>query len=119
MAVEGRSVPLSRPQRPGTRLSLTEQELMAFLTTFHPSTLVESSAQRIQMVPGRDAVSIDIAAVRARRLRVSGVVLDSHGVSVPSANGALSRAGGLTASSHGFTADTAGRFAVAAVEPGD
>ena len=52
---------------------------MAFLTTFHPSTLEESSAQRIQLMPGRDAVRLDIAAVRARRLRVSGLVLDSHG----------------------------------------
>ena len=119
VAVEGRSVPVAGMQRPGIRLSLTEQQLMAFLTTFHPSTLDESSAQRIQLTPGRDAVSIDIAAVRARRLRVSGLVLDSHGVPVPSANGAFSRAGGLTATSHGFTADAAGRFAVAAVEPGE
>jgi protocatechuate 3,4-dioxygenase beta subunit len=119
VAVEGRSVPVAGMQRPGVRPSLTEQELMAFLTTFHPSTLVESAAQRIQLTPGRDALSVDIAAVRARRLRVSGIVLDSHGVPVPSANGALSRAGGLTATSHGFTADTAGRFAVSAVEPGE
>jgi protocatechuate 3,4-dioxygenase beta subunit len=119
VAVEGRSVPVAGRQRPGVRPSLTEQELMAFLTTFHPSTLVESSAQRIQLVPGRDAVSIDIAAVRARRVRVSGVVLDSQGVPVASANGVLSRAGGLAATSHGFTADAAGRFAVAAVEPGE
>ena len=104
---------------PGFVCRSPSSELMAFLTTFHPSTLDESSAQRIQLTPGRDAVSIDIAAVRARRLRVSGLVLDSHGVPVPSANGAFSRAGGLTATSHGFTADAAGRFAVAAVEPGE
>ena len=70
-------------------------------------------------MPGRDAVGIGIAAVRARRLRVSGLVLDSQAVPVPSANGAFSRTGGLTATSHGFTADAAGRFAVAAVEPGE
>ena len=119
VAVEGRSVPVSRQARPGVRASLSEEELMAFLTTFHPSALVESSAQRIQLAPGRDAVGVDIGAVRARRFRVSGVVLDSQGVPFTSANGALSRAGGLSATSQGFTTDAAGRFTVAAVEPGD
>ena len=80
VAVEGRSVPVTRAQQPGVRVPLSEQELMAFLTTFHPSALVEPAAQRIQLAPGRDAVGIDIAAVRARRFRVSGVVLDSQGV---------------------------------------
>ena len=73
VAVEGRSVPVTRAQQPGVRVPLSEQELMAFLTTFHPSALVEPAAQRIQLAPGRDAVGIDIAAVRARRFRVSGV----------------------------------------------
>ena len=45
VAVEGRSVPVARAAQPGVRAPLTEQELMAFLTTFHPSTLIESSAQ--------------------------------------------------------------------------
>jgi protocatechuate 3,4-dioxygenase beta subunit len=119
VAVEGRSLPVSRAAQPGVRAPLTEQELMAFLTTFHPSSLVESSAQRIQLAPGRDASGVDIAAVRARRFRVSGVVLDSQGVPLASANGVLGRAGSLSATSQGFTTDAAGRFTVAAVEPGE
>ena len=119
VAVEGRSVPVARAAQPGMRASLTEEELLAFLTTFHPSTLVESSAQRIQLVPGRDAVGVDIAAVRARRFRLAGVVLDSQGVPIASANGVLSRAGGLSVTSQGITTDAAGRFTVAAVEPGE
>jgi len=119
VAVEGRSVPVPRAVQPAMRAPLSEQELMAFVTTFHPSALVESSAQRIQLAPGRDAVGVDIAAVRARRFRVSGVVLDSQGVPFASANGALSRAGGLSATSRGFTTDAAGRFTVTALEPGD
>ena len=119
VAVEGRSVPVSRAQQPGARVSLTEQELLTFLTTFHPSALIEASAQRIQLAPGRDAGGIDISVVRARRFRVSGLVLDSQGVPLASANGVLSRAGTFSATSQGFTSDAAGRFAVAAVEPGD
>ena len=119
VAVEGRSAPVARAAQPGVRVSLTEQELMAFLTTFHPSTLVEASAQRIRLAPGRDAVGVDISAVRARRFHVSGLVLDSQGVPLASANGTLSRAGGLSATSQGFTSDAAGRFTVAAVEPGE
>ena len=108
VAVEGRSVPVTRAQQPGVRVPLSEQELMAFLTTFHPSTLVETSAQRIQLAPGRDAVGIDISAVRARRFRVSGVLLDSQGVPLASANGVLSRAGEISATSQGFTSDAVG-----------
>jgi protocatechuate 3,4-dioxygenase beta subunit len=119
VAVEGRSIAEARAPQPGVRASLTGQELMAFLTTFHPSTLVESSAQRIQLAPGRDAAGVDVVAVRARRFRVAGVVLDSQGVPLASANGGLSRAGSLGATSHGFTSDAAGRFTVASVEPGE
>jgi hypothetical protein len=119
VAVEGRSMPVARAAQPGMRPSLTEEELLAFLTTFHPSTLVEASAQRIQLTPGRDAVGVDIAVVRARRFRVSGLVLDSQGVPLASANGSLSRAGGLSAKSLGFTSDAAGRFTLPAVEPGE
>lgn len=119
VAVEGRSVPVARAPQPGARVALSEQELMAFLTTFHPSTLVEASAQRIYLTPGRDAVGVDISAVRARRFRVSGVVLDSQGVPLASANGVLSRAAAMSATSQGFTSDAQGRFSLAAVEPGD
>ena len=119
VAVEGRSVPVTRAQQPGVRVPLSEQELMAFLTTFHPSALVEPAAQRLRLAPGRDTVGIDIAAVRARRFRVSGVVLDSQGVPLPTASGALSRAGMISATSQGFTSDAVGRFTVAAVEPGE
>ena len=119
VAVEGRGVPVVPAQQPGVHAPLSEQELMAFLTTFHPSALVEPSAQRIQLAPGRDAVGIDVSVVRARRFRVSGVLLDSQGVPLPSANGALSRAGVISATSQVFTSDATGRFTVAAVEPGD
>ena len=119
VAVEGRSVPVARAQQPGARVPLTGPELMAFLTTFHPSTLVEASAQRIHLTPGRDALGVDISAVRARRFRVSGVVLDSQGVPLASANGVLSRAAAMSATSQGFTSDALGRFSLAAVEPGD
>jgi hypothetical protein len=118
VAVEGRSVSVNRGQ-PAARGSLSEQELMAFLTTFHPSTLVEASAQRIHLVPGREAVSIDISVVRARRFRVSGMVLDSQGVPLASANGVLSRTGALSSTSQGFTSDALGRFTLVAVEPGE
>ena len=118
VAAEGRSVPVNRGY-PSQRASLRDDELMAFLTTFHPSSLVEPTAQKILLTPGRDAVGIDISVVRSRRFRVSGVVLDSRGMPLASANGVLSRAAGLNAGSLGFTSDALGRFSLPAVEPGD
>ena len=49
-----------------------------FTLTFHPSALADSGAQRIRLT-AQDVTGIDIRLLRARRLQLSGIVLDSQG----------------------------------------
>ena len=64
-------------------------------------------------------MSIDIAAVRARRFRVSGMVLDSQGVPVASATAFSAVPAASTATSHGFTDRRRRPLCGCGVEPGD
>lgn len=95
------------------------KELPGFPTTFHPSATSEGAAQRVRLTAGRDASGIDIQAVRARLLEVSGTLLDSRGVPASTTNVLISRDGVSSAASHSFYTDAAGRFRAAAVQPGN
>ena len=55
-----------------------QQELEPFITTFHPSARSDSEGQRIRLA-AQDVTGIDITLQRARRLQLSGILLDSRG----------------------------------------
>jgi len=90
-----------------------------FVTTFHPSSLSESSAQRVRLTPPNDAIGIDVTLIRSGRCQVSGTVLDSQGVPAAGANGMLLHPGIGSISNHPFMTDAAGRFQVRGLDPGD
>ena len=90
-----------------------------FVTTFHPSSLSESSAQRVRLTPPNDVIGIDVTLIRSGRCQVSGTVLDSQGVPAQAANGMLLHPGIGSISNHPFRTDAAGRFQVRGLDPGD
>ena len=99
--------------------SLTVQrESEPFTTTFHPSALTESGAQRVRLA-AQDVTGIDITLLRARRLQLSGIVLDSQGKPA-STNVVLSRHRGLALfGERPFHTDDQGRFDLRAIDPGE
>jgi hypothetical protein len=89
-----------------------------FLTTFHPSSPNESGAQRIRLT-AQDVTGIDIRLLRARRLQVSGIVLDSQGA--PASTHVLlvrDRTLGVFPQMPRQT-DRQGRFLMGALDPGE
>jgi hypothetical protein len=95
-----------------------QRESEPFTTTFHPSALAESEAQRIRLT-AQDVTGIDITVLRARRLQVSGVVLDSQGA--PASTNVLlvrDRALGIFPQMPRQT-DSQGRFFIGALDPGE
>ena len=96
-----------------------ELEPTTFVTTFYPSTLSESSAQRVRLTPPSDAIGIDITLIRSGRCQVSGTVLDSRGVPAPGTQGMLLHPGIGGFNNHPFSTDAAGRFQVRGLDPGD
>jgi hypothetical protein len=96
-----------------------DPEPTTFVTTFYPSTLSESSAQRVRLTPPSDAIGIDITLIRTGRCQVSGTVIDSRGVPAPATHGMLLHPGIGSISNHPFITDAAGRFQVRGLDPGD
>ena len=95
-----------------------QRELEPFITTFHPSAPTEPAAQRIRLT-AQDAIGIDISVQRARRLQLSGIVLDSQGA--PASTNVLlvrNRSLGLFAERPIHT-DGQGRFALGGLDPGE
>ena len=99
--------------------SLTiQQEKEPFVLTLHPSAVTETEGQRIRL-SGQDATGIDITLRRARRLQLSGTLLDSQGTPA-STNAMLVRKGGLgLLPERAFHANEQGRFSVSGIEPGE
>ena len=99
--------------------SLTvQQELEPFIMTFHPSSLTESGGQRVRLA-AQDVTGIDITLQRARRLQLSGILLDSQGT--PASTNALlvgKRGLGMFGDRQ-FHANDQGRFALSGIEPGE
>jgi protocatechuate 3,4-dioxygenase beta subunit len=96
-----------------------ESEPTTFVTTFHPSTLSESSAGRVRLTAPNDAMSVDITLIRSGRCQVSGTVLDSQGVPAAGTNGMLLHPAIGSTINHPFITDAAGRFQVRGLDPGD
>ena len=98
--------------------SQSSREPEPFIVTFHPSARTDSEGQRIRLA-AQDVTGIDITLRRARRLQLSGILLDSQGAPA-STNGA---AGGQTWTRHvrrrQFHANDQGRFVVSGIEPGE
>jgi hypothetical protein len=121
MAADWRGgVPFVEPPGGGGAVSsiAAQREPEPFTTTFHPSALTESESQRIRL-SAQDLTGIDIVLRRARRLQLSGVLLDSQGA--PAATNALlvrTRGLGMT-DDRRFHANQQGRFAVPDIEPGE
>ena len=81
---------------------------MAFLTTFHPSALVEPAAQRVQLAPGATRWASTSRRWRAatclrRRSRLAGSAS-------PHCGRGPERRGMISATSQGFTSDAVGRL---------
>ena len=103
--------------RPLTTFSM-QRESEPFTTTFHPSVAMESAAQRIRLT-AQDVTGIDIRLLRARRLLLSGVVLDSQGA--PASTHVLlerDRAPGMFMQRPSQT-NSEGRFFMGGLDPGD
>ena len=108
--------PLEVGRIPSAMTALRETE--PFITTFHPSALIESESQRIRL-SAQDVTGIDIVLRRARRLQLSGVLLDSLGAPAAT-NALLARKRGVgTPGDRQFHADQQGRFTVPDIEPGE
>ena len=90
-----------------------------FVTTFYPSTLSESSAQRVRLTAPNDVIGIDITLIRTGHCQMSGTVLDSQGVPAQNTQGMLLRPGIGHIGNHPFMTDATGRFQVRAIDPGD
>jgi hypothetical protein len=109
-----------QPVEGGGRVtSMTVQrEAEPFITTFHPSTLTESESQRIRL-SSQDVTGVDIMLRRARRLQLSGVLIDSQGAPA-STNGLLVRKQVLNmVDNRQFHANEQGRFVVTGIDPGE
>jgi len=90
-----------------------------FVTTFYPSSLSESSAQRVRLTAPNDVIGIDITLIRTGHCQVSGTVLDSQGVAAPNTHGMLLHPGIGHIGNHPFMTDASGRFQVRGLDPGD
>jgi hypothetical protein len=112
--------PVNWPDARGVSGAFTvDPDPTTFVTTFYPSTISESSAQRVRLAAPNDVIGIDITLIRTGRCRVSGTVLDSHGVPAPNAQGMLLRPGIGHIGNNPFMTDATGRFQVAGLDPGD
>ena len=99
--------------------SLTvQQDPEPFVMTLHPSAVTEAEGQRIRL-SAQDVTGIDITLRRARRLLLSGILLDSQGTPA-STNAMLVRKGGLgLPPERSFHSNDQGRFSVPGIEPGE
>jgi hypothetical protein len=99
--------------------SLTvQQDREPFVLTLYPSALTEAEGQRIRL-SSQDVTGIDITLRRARRLQLSGTLLDSQGAPA-STNAMLVRKGGLgMLPERSFHSNDQGRFSVPGIDPGE
>ena len=79
---------------PGFSSLTVQREPEPFIMTFHPSARTDSEGQPIRLA-SQDVTGIDITLQRARRLQVSGILLDSQGTPA-STNALLVRKRGLS-----------------------
>jgi hypothetical protein len=87
------------------------------LTTYSPAALEVGQARLVRAVGG-DVVEADIRMVRARLLRLSGILLDMQGRPVAGSPVTLSRAGSLDGRPPTASTDQQGRFAFRNLAPG-
>jgi len=96
-----------------------DDERNGFLTTFYPGTPEQASAQRVRTRAGGEASGIEIRMSRGRFFRLSGIVIDSQGSPIASADVQLARhTAAFSMSSEGFTTDEQGRFRMQNLPPG-
>jgi hypothetical protein len=89
-----------------------------YMTTYHPSSLVEREATRVRVAAAQDVADIEIRLVRTRTFRISLTVMDSQGRPVSNAHPNLynSSYGGSGGSS---SSNEPGKFTIRDVVPGD
>jgi hypothetical protein len=87
------------------------------LTTYSPAAIEVGQARLVQAIGG-DVVEADIRMMRARLLRVSGILLDMQGRPVAGSPITLTRAGSLDGRPTSASTDQQGRFAFRSLAPG-
>ena len=120
VAVEGRSVPVTRVQQPGVRVPLTEQRADGV-----PHHVPSVHARRIVGAADSTGAGPRRGGYRHRRGARAAIPCLRRGARLAGRASRRRRTGfsaapaGLSATSQGFTSDAVGRFTVAAVEPGE
>jgi hypothetical protein len=99
-------------------LSLGPRDTEPFITTFHPSAVLDAAAQPVR-VGAQDATGIDIMLQRARRFRVSGTIVDSQGAPAASTSLILMRSGLGIFNNFTLRTDAEGRFYLPPLEAGN
>ena len=95
-----------------------QQEPEPFITTFHPSARTDSEGQQIRLA-AQDVTGIDITLQRARRLQLSGILLDSQGAPASTNLLLVGKRGLGMFGDRQFHANDQGRFVLPAIEPGE
>ena len=91
----------------------------ALVPTFYPSTTSEDAARPVKVRAGAET-PVEIHMLQGRRVRITGVVLDSRGSPIPRVVGFVSRPANRIGGAPGsaFTTDQFGRFEVRDLTPG-
>lgn len=93
-----------------------------FAPTYYPSALNEHEAGRVQVSTGRESPDIELALVRTRTFRITGIIVDSQGATLTRANLMLtrrSRSGSGFSGGGSVSFDQSGTFTMRDVVPGD
>jgi protocatechuate 3,4-dioxygenase beta subunit len=116
VAAEARSNTFVPPNAP----SESEEDRIGFMTTFYPTAVDESSAQRVRTRAGSETPGVEIRMAVGRLYRLSGLVTDSQGRPAARASGSVIKGTpGGSMSNYGFGTDEQGRFQMRNIAPGN
>jgi len=116
VAAEARANTFVGPNQPPE----TEEDAVGFMTTFYPTAVDETAAQRVRARAGGETGGLEIRMATGRLFRMSGLVTDSQGRPLARGNGSIVKRGaGGAATNYGFSIDEQGRFQMKNIAPGN
>jgi hypothetical protein len=116
VAAEARANTFVGPNQPPE----TEEDAVGFMTTFYPTAVDETAAQRVRARAGGETGGLEIRMATGRLFRISGLVTDSQGRPLGRGNGSIVKRGaGGAATNYGFSIDEQGRFQMKNIAPGN